>query len=284
MTNPVAEPKGETILVNGINVKYWDWGGSGPNMVMLHPSSGYGRIWDHTARLLYPDFRIIAPDQRGHGDTDKPDSGYSGEDFTADLRGLVEALGLGKIAIVGHSLGGRVAMIYGGLYPNDVSHIVLVGGPHYVSLFEVPVVRESRSIAQGQVRPQTKFASADEAYASLRRARPTWTDEAVQHAIVHNMNHYPDGAVEFKYDPEKVALGLSHIPDNLTKYVRRITCPVLFACGPNSPQLPIDRARQAASLFADCRIVDVEGSEYWIEAENPVALARVIREFISSRV
>lgn len=253
-------------------------------MVMLHPSSGYGRIWDHTARSLQPDFRIIAPDQRGHGDTDKPEGGYSGEDFTADLRGLVQALGLGKIVIVGHSLGGRVAMIYAGLYPDEVSHIVLVGGPHYSSLFEISGERERRAAVAGPMRPLTKFASADEAQAYLRRARPTWTGEAVRHAVLHNMNHQPDGSVEFKYDPEKVALGLSHIPDDLTEYVRRITCPVLFARGPNSPQLPIERAREAADLFANCRIVDVEDSEYWIECENPAALARVIREFVTGRL
>jgi len=281
MTTSELEPQGKTIFVNGINIRYWDWGGSGPSMVMLHPSNGYGRIWDHTARLLHPDFRIIAPDQRGHGDTDKPASGYSGEDFTADLRGLVGALGLGKIIIVGHSLGGRVAMIYGGLYPDDVSHIVLVGGPHYVSLFETPGERERRATAREQRRPPTRFASADEAQAYLRESRTTWTDKAVRHTVVHNMNHYPDGSVEFKYDPEKVAMGLSHIADNLTKYVRRITCPVLFARGPDSPQLPIEQAREAASLFADCRIVDVEGSVYYIECENPPALARVIREFVT---
>jgi len=280
MPNSVANPEGKTIYVNGINIKYWDWGGGGPPMVMLHPSSGYGRIWDHTACLLHPDFRIIAPDQRGHGDTVKPECGYSGEDFTADLRGLVQALGLGKIIIVGHSLGGRVAMIYGGLYPDEVSHIVLVGGPHYISLFEVAGERERRAAPTVQVGTPTKFASADEAQAYLRRARPTWTDEAVRHAVIHNMNHHPDGSVEFKYDPEKVALGLGHIPDNLTKYVRCITCPVIFARGPNSPQLPLERAREAASLFANCRIVDVEGSEYWIECENPAALARVIQEFV----
>ena len=280
MADSKIEPQGKTIFVNGIHIKYWDWGGSGPSIVMLHPSSGYGRIWDHTARWLHSDFRIIAPDQRAHGDTDKPDGGYSGEDFTADLRGLVETLGLGKIIIVGHSLGGRVAMIYAGLYPDEVSHIVLVGGPHYVSLFEVAGERERRTAPTGQVGTPTKFASAYEAQAYLQRARPTWTDEAVRHAVLYNMKHHPDGSVEFKYDPEKVALGLSHIPDNLTGYVRRIACPVLFARGPNSPQFPIERAREAASLFANCRIVDVEDSEYWIEAENPAALARVIREFI----
>jgi pimeloyl-ACP methyl ester carboxylesterase len=277
-----VEPQGRTVFANGINIKYWDWGGRGPSMVMLHPSSGFGRIWDHTARLLHPDFRIIAPDQRGHGDTDKPACGYSGEDYTADLRALVEALGLGKIIIVGHSLGGRVAMIYGGFYPNDVTHIILVGGPHYASLFEVPAERERRAIEWEQRKPPAKFASAEEARAYLQKRRTTWTDEAVGYAVVHNMNHYPDGSVEFKYDPEKEAITLSHITDNLTKYVQRIRCPVLFARGENSPQLPIEQAHKAASLFSDCRIVDVEGSEYWIQCENPTALAKVIREFIAS--
>jgi pimeloyl-ACP methyl ester carboxylesterase len=278
---------GKTVFANGINIKYWEWEGKGTPSVMLHPSSGYGRIWDHTARLLHPDFRIIAPDQRGHGDTDKPTHGYSGEDYTADLRALVEVLGLGKIILVGFSLGGRVAMTYAALYPDDVTHIVLAGGPHYYNLFDVPGEREKRAKAlqefrdQGQNRPPSKFASLNQAVEYLHSRRPSWSEEAVHYAVIHNMNRLPDGSLEFKYDPEKEAMTLSLGAVDFTKYVRQITCPVLIARGQKSSQLTREQAREAASLFKDCRIVDVEGAEFWVMCENPTNLAKVIREFIA---
>jgi pimeloyl-ACP methyl ester carboxylesterase len=278
------EPISKNVLANGINIKYWEWEGKGTPIIMLHPSSGYGRMWDHTARLLHPDFRIIAPDQRGHGDTDRPTNGYSGEDYTADLRALVKVLGLKKVILVGFSLGGRVAMTYAALYSDDVTHIVLAGGPHYYNLFDVPGEREKRANALQEFRdhkPPSKFASQDQAVEYLRAKRPSWSEEAIQYAMIYNVNRFPDGSLEFKYDPEKEAMTLSLGAVDLTKYVRRITCPVLIARGKKSLQLTSGQAREAASLFKNCRIVDVEGAEFWVMCENPPNLAKVIRDFIS---
>lgn len=104
------------------------WSESGHPIVLLHGLASSSRIWDLMAPLLASRFRVIAVDQRGHGESDKPDSGYDLPTFVADLRGVIQALGLEQPVLVGHSWGGNLALQYAVTYPDAVSHLVLVDG------------------------------------------------------------------------------------------------------------------------------------------------------------
>ena len=73
MAQQVTEPTTNDItLSNGLGLRYYEWAGNGPNLVLIHPSSGYGRMWDFVARRLNGEFRIYAVDTRGHGDSVGP--------------------------------------------------------------------------------------------------------------------------------------------------------------------------------------------------------------------
>src|SRR5262249_62001198 len=76
----------DVILPNGLKVHYYEWPGSKPALIFLHPSSGYGRMWEATANHLGSRFRIYAIDQRGHGSSGRPDGDYSAEEDADDLR------------------------------------------------------------------------------------------------------------------------------------------------------------------------------------------------------
>src|SRR5262249_60969403 len=73
------------ILPNGLEVHYDEWPGPKPVLVFLHPSSGYGRMWEWTASHLASRFHIYALDQRGHGSSGRPDGDYSAEEYANDL-------------------------------------------------------------------------------------------------------------------------------------------------------------------------------------------------------
>src|SRR4030095_4365147 len=71
----------DVTLANGLTIHYYEWPGPRPTLVLLHPSSGYGRMWQGTADALGSRFHVYALDQRGHGDSGRPDRDYSaGED------------------------------------------------------------------------------------------------------------------------------------------------------------------------------------------------------------
>jgi pimeloyl-ACP methyl ester carboxylesterase len=97
-----------TIRANGIRQHYRE-AGSGPPVVLLHgfPETGYA--WRHQIPALGPRYRVIAPDLRGYGETDKPASGYDKRTMAQDLVALLDGLGIDRIALVGHDRGARVA-------------------------------------------------------------------------------------------------------------------------------------------------------------------------------
>src|SRR5205809_664364 len=129
-----SEPRSETAHVNGFDLHYWDWPGSGPILVCLHPSGHYGRIWESVAQRLAPQFHVIAPDQRGHGDSGQPQSGNAAEDYASDVEALATSRDFQQVVLVGHSLGARAAMVHAAQYPERVSRMILVGGPHFSTI------------------------------------------------------------------------------------------------------------------------------------------------------
>lgn len=279
------EPQSKRVYANHINIHYWDWGGDGPPIVMLHPSRGFGRIWDFVARYLHPHYRVLCPDQRGHGDTDKPEAGYTGEDYATDLDAFTRELGLETIILVGHSLGSRAGMIFAAQHPDRISHLIMVGGPHYISLFPSDLrekeSRESRGQERGSV--QVSFGSTEEAMESLRAPTSSYrsfSQEVRKHLLTYNMNHHRDGSVEWKWNGDAVTQTLSHIPDDLTPYVRRITCPILIPWGKRSQDLTPERVPIVKPLFPTARWVLMEEAQYFIYLETPESLARVIGEFL----
>lgn len=110
---------------NGLRLAYVDFGGTGPSLLLLHGLFGRATTWHDTARWLTPHFRVVGLDQRGHGLSDKPDNDYAMERYAADAAAVIEQLGLGPAAVVGHSMGALVAWMLAAQRPDLVRGIVL---------------------------------------------------------------------------------------------------------------------------------------------------------------
>src|SRR5262245_44781099 len=125
----------DVTLPNGLKAQDYERPGSGPNLVLLHPSSGYGRMWEWTADALGAQFHVYALDQRGHGDSGRPDGDYSAEEYARDLHLFFEAVGIDKAIVAGQSLGGRVGQVFAAIHPEKIEGLGLVGGPHTSHFF-----------------------------------------------------------------------------------------------------------------------------------------------------
>ena len=170
----------DVTLASGHRLRYYEWGNSGPNLILLHGSSGYGLMWEWTADALGGKFHVFAPDQRGHGDSERPDGEYSAEEYARDLHEFMQARGLSSAVVGGHSLGGRVAQVFAAVYPEQCQGIILVGGLHLSNFYHdrarMAAVLQS---ACSMLDSQTEFASRDEAMAFLRGSRGDREDGAV---------------------------------------------------------------------------------------------------------
>jgi pimeloyl-ACP methyl ester carboxylesterase len=105
----------DVTLPGGLKVHYYEWPGPPPNLVLLHPSSGYGRMWEWTADALGSQCHVYALDQRGHGDSGRPDGDYAAEEYAHDLHMFFQAAGIPRAIVAGQSLGGRVGQVFAAL-------------------------------------------------------------------------------------------------------------------------------------------------------------------------
>jgi pimeloyl-ACP methyl ester carboxylesterase len=103
--------------VGGLSLHYLDWDGGGPPLVMLHGYTSHARDWDHTAAALSDKYRVLALDQRGHGDSEWA-SRYGVGLMADDLLAFLDALWLGQVTLMGLSMGGIAAFLVAASHPN----------------------------------------------------------------------------------------------------------------------------------------------------------------------
>jgi pimeloyl-ACP methyl ester carboxylesterase len=129
MQTRASPPEDRTVPGDGVRLHARDWGGSGQAVVLLHGLASNARIWDGVAsRLAGAGLRVVALDQRGHGDSGQPGSGYDFGSLGRDLAAALTALGVERPVLAGHSWGAHVALEYAAGRPGAVAGLALVDG------------------------------------------------------------------------------------------------------------------------------------------------------------
>src|SRR3989304_2798535 len=124
-------PQSKFGKVNGINMHYLEWGRPcAPYVLLVHGWTGWAQHWNYLASQLQGEYHLIAPDHRGHGESDKPTTGYRLRDFAEDMHQLIGALGLQRPLYAGNSWGGCIGTILAANSPQDISKAFL-GDPVY---------------------------------------------------------------------------------------------------------------------------------------------------------
>jgi 2-(acetamidomethylene)succinate hydrolase len=280
-------PDSQRVDLPDVSLHYWEWRGDPPPIVCLHPSSHYGRIWEWVAERLAPTFRVLAPDQRGHGDSDWTGrvGGAAAEDYAADVEALAESLGLERFVVAGHSLGARTGMVYAALHPARVSHLVLVGGPHYSTIHPGADVEYWQNNARNTAARPRRQQSAAAAVNTVRTQYPHFSQAALEHVVEHNTRRLDDGGVEWKYDPAFVAEGLKHALDDLRPYAARVSCPVLILRAEKSWELTRERMPEVESVFSaspSVKTVSSAGAVGNLELETPEEVACAVRDWLAA--
>jgi esterase len=268
-----------TVTLHGARFHYTERGEhDAPLVVMLHGVSGHARTWDEEGAALAARYRVLALDQRGHGDSDlPPDADYSIPSLVGDFAAFVDALGLETFAVVGLSLGGRVAIQYAGTHVERVSRLVVVDiGP---DIAPEGMARVGRMMAGAPER----FDTLEDVIAYQRANNPRYTEALLRARVRHGVRPLPEGGLTWKYDRglrEAVRAGRFSAPIDLWPAWRAITCPTLLVRGAESDILSVEIAKAMVDAQPRTRYVEVAGAGHTVPGDQPEAFTMLLREFL----
>ncbi len=255
--------------------------------MLLHATGFLAALWRPIAERLAERYRVIAIDERGHGDSEKPRNGYTFETFADDLQRVIEALELDRPIVAGHSSGGTTIVAHAARYPDAIARAVLIEPilprPDWYT-DAPPGGRSSFSLEDGARRRRAVWSSRGEAYRSYRRKDTfrSWREDVLRLYIEDGMRDRVDGQVELKCLPEVEARffqAVRHIEP--WPMVPSLRCPTLALWGGESHLhgRGLDEALEAA--LPNGRTLAVPGTTHFMPQERPDEVARLIEEFLA---
>jgi len=260
----------------GYKMHFLEWGAVGRCIVALHSMLMNAHDFDIFARSMSGDYRVLAIDLIGHGESSKPTTAVPLEQHVEVIREVVKARGVQRSIVIGHSIGGILGIIYAAKHPEELEKLVLVDIAPRVS---------SERIVRRRTPPPRPFKSEREARAYFKRRFRRFTEEARESAFKHMLERAPDGTLRFKARRESVGLSTREgTPLDLWPYVERIGIPVLLIKGGDSPTVSLKSVEMLRRTLRDFTFVEVERATHMIPQDAPEEFERIVREFIEQPI
>jgi len=270
----------ELIEMRGLRFHYRDWPArraGAKDLVLLHGFTGHARSWDAFAEAMTDRYRVLALDQRGHGETGWAAADrYGTDEMAEDLIAFVGTLGLNDFTLLGLSMGGMVAMNYAGRRPKELGALVIVDiGPE--------IVAAGASRIQTGVRASDVFASRDEAFARARAANPRPPEAHHRHRVDLSLMRTADGRWTYRYDralrqPNTVRV---RDPEAQWRACANINVPTLLIRGAFSDILSPEVAQRMLETIPGAQFALVENSGHSVPLDAPDAFLSAARGFLT---
>jgi pimeloyl-ACP methyl ester carboxylesterase len=284
-TAPAPTMSTDRYLVAGdVKMHYLDIPGGPPPLVLLHGLSANAHCFSGLIGAgLSPAFRVIAPDLRGRGKTDKPATGYTMADHARDILGLLDALDLERVVLGGHSFGGYLAIYIAAHYPERVEKLIVIDAAITLN----PRVGE---LLKPSLDRLTRVSPSIDAYLSEARSAPHldgFWDEDIERYFRAEIQENADGTAQSATSAMAIGQALQGVASEpWLQWVGAVRQPTLLlnatgAYGPaGTPALvEPEYAQQTAAAFADVRYVQVPGNHMTMVfgAAAPVVNAEIER-------
>ncbi|MFZ8949781.1 MAG: alpha/beta fold hydrolase [Alphaproteobacteria bacterium] len=274
-----------------LRLHYVEWGPQdAPPLVLVHGGRDHCRNWDWVATDLAKDYRIVAPDLRGHGDSAwLIGGGYRMTDYVYDLAQLFFHLNLEHAPIIGHSLGGAITLQFAGAFPDMVERLIAIEG---LGLSPERLERDAKVSTQEKMqkwisdtrsaagRIPKRYASIEEAAARMHEANSHLSQEQAWHLTVHGVNQNEDGTYSWKFDNYvRINRPFGLTPEETRDFWREIKCPVLLIRGKESwASDPLKDGR--AAYFKNARVENFERAGHWVHHDRLDAFLPMARDFL----
>ena len=269
------------IQAGGLRFHYLTWGDPGnPPLLLLHGGGQTAHTWQRVANRLRDRYHVIAPDARGHGDSEwSPDGVYDPFGMHEDVAALVGALGLRDFVLGGMSMGGFAALGYAAEHGANLRGLMVVD----IS----PALEEAGTARIGAfLRAKQEFDSLDEVVAHAHAYNPLRSPERLRETLPANLRRLPNGKLAWKWDPAFIGRDGSRAPgtrprlDGLWEKAARIPCPTLVVHGRESDVVKRENGERLARSIPNARFVSIAGAGHSVQGDNPHSLSEALEQFL----
>jgi 2-(acetamidomethylene)succinate hydrolase len=248
-----------------------------PSVLFLHGTSANLAVWNPVISAVTEPIRAITVDQRGHGRSDHPESGYDAGDFADDTLALHSELGLGSMIMVGHSLGARNAWVFAARHPDLVSGVIAVD---YTPFVETEVLD---SLA-------ARIAAGDRAFADLTAVKqylaeryPAMPADAVERRAQFGYRAEQDGSLRPLASASALAATVNGLRRDYPDEFAGVSTELTAIRGQNSRIVSPQTWQRAQQLRPSARWVNVEEADHYVPEERPDAVAEEIDRMLRTQ-
>jgi pimeloyl-ACP methyl ester carboxylesterase len=277
-----------------LRLHYVDWGNpKAPPMILIHGGRDHCRNWDWVAERFRHDYHIIAPDLRGHGDSQWMIGGsYNQIDYVYDIAQLLDQKEMSPVTIIGHSLGGSISLLYSALYPETVKDLISIEGmgppPSMMEdRLNQPMsdrldfwIKDLRKLSSRIVK---KYETLEEAFQRMQNENPHLSEEQARHLTIHGSTQNEDGTFSWKFDNYVRTFPPTGIPfDEQWDMFGRITCPTLLVRGLESWASDPTKDGRIDNFNIKVDVAAFEDAGHWVHHDQLEPFVERARAFFVS--
>lgn len=263
----------------GVRLATWDLGGDGPPLLFLHATGFHGRCYLPVAAALREEFHCWALDQRGHGRSDPaPDCDYSWSHFTRDALAVIDALGLDRPAVFGHSMGGAVALLAESEEAGTFAGMYL-WEPVVIAPSHRRAATRNHNLAGMARRRRPRFSSVSDALANYAGKPPfsLFRADALLSYVEGGFAPASDGGVSLCCSPEAEARVYEAAVDaGVFNALATVETSVTLACGGRNPDIDATQLHVIAAALGGAAVEIHEGLGHLGPFEDPPRVAAAI--------
>lgn len=247
--------------------------GNGPPVIILHGLFGMLDNWRSIARMLEGNYQCILVDLRNHGRSPHHEE-MNFQVMAADIKELMDDLDIDEAIIIGHSMGGKVAMQFAIDHPDRVSKLIVIDiaakayQPHHDD-----VITAIESVIPSEIKERSEAEQILRSYLGH--------DEATVQFLMKNLNRMPEGGFEWKANMPVILDHYEEILESIRSDTP-IDKPALFIRGALSGSLKDEDWPEIKSLFPQAQLITIANAGHWVHADQPEALISALRTFMGS--
>ena len=280
MMTAVPEVRDRQVKVNGVQLHYRAWGTpEAPPLLILHGLTGHAWEFDSVAAGLADRFYVLAVNQRGHGASAWAEA-YSPEVMAEDAAAFTSALGLGRVRIIGHSMGGVNGWWFGARYPEKLEQLVILDIDPEVIAAERIVDWWTRALAAYDA---ARYASSEDAVAAYLSGYGGQHRQELRAFALNNLEQNADGRWTWRFDARRLIRWMEQAAADEAAHwalLRKLACPTLVIRAGDSSFTSTPAAERMVREIPQARLVEIAGAGHDLHIDRFDALMNELRDFL----